>query len=108
MTGKAPDLLAAYPAPHPGAGIERVGGRLMAASPNDQLHHFVEEDDQPSHTAERIVELADGKRTVSEIARAIAGEFAGAPLEQVTEDVKAFVAMLVERQVFVLHDHPVS
>jgi len=98
--------LTAYPAPHPAAGIERVGDRLMAASPDDHLHQFVEDDDAPSLTAERIVELADGSRTVSEIATQIAEEFEGASLEQVTEDVRGFLGTLVERQVIVLHTHP--
>lgn len=108
MTGPAPELLTSYPAPHPGAGIERVGGRLMAASPDDHLHHFVEDDETPSETAERIVELADGKRTVAEIAAVLAGEFEGAPLDVVTADVAEFVKILVERQVLALHSHPVT
>ena len=98
--------LTSYPAPHPGAGIERVGDRLMAASPDDHLHHFVEEDDSPSHTAERVVQLADGSRTVSQIASVIASEFEGASLEQVQDDVRAFVGAMVSKQVLVLHDHP--
>jgi hypothetical protein len=99
-------LDALFPAPHPGAGIERVGDRLMAASSDDHLHHFIEEDQSPSHTAERIVELADGSRTVRQIADQLCTEFDGAELEQVLEDVKGFVETLVERQVLVLHDHP--
>lgn len=106
MTFQAPDLLSAYPAPHPGAGIERVGGRLMAASPDEHLHHFVEADETPSYTAERILELADGTRSVAEIARRIAEEFEGAELAQVTEDVRHFVETLVRRQVLVLHASP--
>lgn len=95
-----------YPAPHPGAGIERVGERLMAASPDDHLHHFVEDDQSPSHTAERIVELADGTRTVQQIAEQLCAEFDGAELPQVLDDVRDFVGTLVERSVLVLHDHP--
>ena len=80
----------------------------MAASPDDHLHHFVEEDDAPSETAERIVELSDGRRSVEEIARVIAGEFEGAPMATVQSDVAEFVRTLVERQVLVLHSHPIS
>jgi pyrroloquinoline quinone biosynthesis protein D len=80
----------------------------MAASSNDQLHQFVEGDDTPSYTAERIVELADGRRTVGEIAAVIAEEFEGAALPEVQSDVSAFIGTLVERQVLVLHSHPVS
>ena len=106
MSTPQPVPEALYPAPHPGAGIERVGDRLMAASSDDHLHHFVEEDQSPSHTAERIVELADGSRTVRQIAEQLCAEFDGAELDQVLEDVVGFVGTLVERQVLVLHDHP--
>ncbi|MBS2026787.1 MAG: PqqD family peptide modification chaperone [Deltaproteobacteria bacterium] len=78
----------------------------MAASPDDHLHHFVEEDESPSHTAERVVELADGSRTVAQIASTIVEEFEGATLEQVQDDVRAFVGAMVAKQVLVLHDHP--
>lgn len=114
VNGRVPSVetiladLNAYPAPHPGAGIERVGDRLMAASSDDQLHTFVEDDEEPSYTAERIVELADGTRTVGEIAAAIASEFEGAPIEQIQADVQQFVGDLVARYVLVLHNHPVS
>jgi len=77
----------------------------MAASSDDHLHTFVEDDEEPSYTAERIVELADGTRTVGEIAAAIAEEFEGAPLEQIQADVRQFVGELVARHVLVLHNH---
>jgi pyrroloquinoline quinone biosynthesis protein D len=100
-------LLDLYPAPHPHTGIERVGERLLAASPDDHLHSFVESDESPSFTAERIVELSDGSRTVRQIARAIAQEFEGAPaLPEVEGEVAAFVESLITKLVLVLHDHP--
>jgi hypothetical protein len=101
-----PVPLSAFPAPHPGAGIERVGDRLMAASPDEYLHSFIDEQDAPSQTAERIVELADGRHTVGQIAEAVTAEFEGAVLEQVTCDVQGFIATLVAKHVLVLHAHP--
>jgi hypothetical protein len=96
-----------YPAPHPLVGIERVGERLLAASANDELHSFVEDDDTRSHTAERIVELSDGQHTLRDIAAELHREFEGAPpLEQVEADVASFVEILVARQVLVVHNHP--
>ena len=101
-------VLKLYPAPHPDAGFERVDGHLLVASLDDMLHSFVEEDESPSYTAERIVELSDGSHTVEEIAAQIAREFEGAPLETVEADVKAFVAELVQGKVLVLHNHSSS
>lgn len=91
-----------YPAPHPEAGFERVDGRLLVASQDDMLHRFVEEDESVSFTAERIVELSDGSRTVEEIAAVIAREFEGAPLSEIEADVEAFVARLADGKVLVL------
>jgi Coenzyme PQQ synthesis protein D (PqqD) len=95
-----------YPAPHPDAGFERVDGRLMVASLDDMLHRFVEDDESPSYTAERIVELSDGTRTVRQIAAQIAEEFEGAAPEAIAADVRSFVSQLVEGGVLVLHNHP--
>jgi hypothetical protein len=35
------DLLDEKPRPHPDAAMEKVGGRWMVATPDDQLHYFV-------------------------------------------------------------------
>jgi pyrroloquinoline quinone biosynthesis protein D len=100
-------VLDLYPVPHPEVGIERVGGRLLAVSPDDHLHSFVAGDDAPSHTAERIVELSDGQRTVRQIAAALRDEFDEAPpLDAIEADVSAFVETLVARHVLVVHNHP--
>ena len=95
-----------YPAPHPEAGFERVDGRLLVASLDDMLHSFVEDDESPSYTAERIVELSDGSRTFQQIAHQIALEFEGASPEQVEAEVGSFVSELVQSKVLVLHNHP--
>ena len=97
-----------YPAPHPRAGLERVGGRLLAVSIDDHLHSFVEDDDAPSYTAERIVELSDGHRTVRDIAAQIHAEFdAAPPLESIESDVVNFVTTLVARHVLVVMPQPI-
>jgi hypothetical protein len=101
-------LLDLYPAPHPQAGIERVGGRLLAVSTDDHLHSFIDEDDAPSHTAERIVELSDGRHTVREIAAVVRGEFEDAPpLDAIEDDVVHFVTTLVARHVLIVTPHAV-
>ena len=99
-------VLDLYPAPHPEAGIERVGGRLLAVSTDDHLHSFIEDDDTPSHTAERIVELSDGRHTVREIAAVVRGEFDDAPpLGAIEDDVVNFVNVLVARHVLIVTPH---
>ena len=69
------ELLAATPKLHPEAGMQRVGGRLLAAAPDDFLHTFEDEQGEVSDVAERIVELADGSRTVSQIVDALCSEY---------------------------------
>jgi hypothetical protein len=97
-----------YPAPHPRAGLERVGGRLLAVSIDDHLHSFVEDDEAPSYTAERIVELSDGRRTLRDIAALIQAEFdAAPPLESIESDVVSFVTTLVARHVLVVTPQPI-
>lgn len=97
------DLLHKYPARHPETGIERIDGKMMAASPDDHLHVFVEDDDAPSEVAERIVELASGERTVAEIADALCREF-DVDAVRARRDTVAFVLRLVESKVLVVRD----
>jgi pyrroloquinoline quinone biosynthesis protein D len=80
--------------------MERVGGRLLIASQDDRLHYFAFEDDAPSEVGERIVELADGKRTVREIAQALTEEYE-IDLETAVADTAAFVLQLIEKQVLI-------
>lgn len=89
------------PRVHPDVGVQRVGGRLMAAGPGDDLHTFEDERGEVSEVAERIVELCDGKRTVAQIVETLCGEF---EVDKATcaADVRAFVELLVEKQVLIL------
>ena len=79
--------------------MERVGGRWMVATPDDQLHYFVEDGgEEPSDVGDRILDLSDGTRTVREIAQAICGEF---EVDQATalKDTLEFVGQLIDRKV---------
>lgn len=98
----APDeLLSATPKLHPEAGVQRVGGRLLAAGPDDFLHTFEDEAGEVSEVAERIVELADGSRTVAQIVAALCSEFQ-VDRDRCTADTMEFLKLLVKRQLMVL------
>ena len=93
------DLLETKPRPHPEAAMEKVGGRWMVATPDDQLHYFVAEGgEDPSDVGDRVIDLADGTRTVRQIAQAICGEF---EVEEAValQDTTEFVRQLIERKV---------
>ena len=89
------------PRPSPDAALERVGGRWMVATPDDQLHYFVEEGgEEPSPVGDRILDLADGTRTVREIAAVICSEFeVDEPTAQA--DACEFVGQLIQKGVLV-------
>jgi hypothetical protein len=94
------NVMDGVPRVHPETGVQRVGGRLLAAGPDDHLHTF-EDGEGVSEVAERIVELADGKRTLAQIVDVLVEEF------EVDRDVCAadtveFVRVLVEKKVLVL------
>jgi hypothetical protein len=89
--------LLSVPRVHPETGAQRVGGRWAAASPDGGWHTF-EDSQGVSEVGERIMDLVDGVRTVSDIISVLCEEF---DVEQdvcATETVK-FVALLVEKQV---------
>jgi pyrroloquinoline quinone biosynthesis protein D len=94
-------LMEAVPRLHPDTGVQRIGGRLLAAGPPNALHTFEEESGQPSEVAERIVELADGSRSVAQIVEVLCDEFDVAR-ERCAQDTEAFIQLLVERQILVL------
>ncbi|MHB8877809.1 MAG: PqqD family protein [Myxococcaceae bacterium] len=89
------------PRVNPEAAVQRVGDRLLAVGPDDCLHAFEDEAGQVSEVAERIVELSDGARTVSQIAAVIHDEFE-VELDVAQTDVEKFVQLLVEKKVLVL------
>ena len=59
--------LSDVPRVHGETALQKVGGRWVAATPDDQLHSFEGPDGVVSEVGERIVELVDGKRSVGEI-----------------------------------------
>ena len=91
----------AIPRVHPSAGVERVGGRLLALGPDDELHTFEDESGVASEVAERIVELSDGTRTLGRIVDALCEEF-DVPREVCARDAEEFVKLLIAKKVLVL------
>ena len=91
----------AVPRVHPQTGVERVGDRLLALGPDDQLHSFEDEAGVASEVAERIVELCDGTRTLGRIVDALCEEF-DVGREQCAADAVQFVRLLTEKKVLVL------
>ncbi len=75
-----------------------MGDRLIASGPDDYLHRFEDASGAVSEVAERIVELVDGKRTVSEIVDVLCEEFEVGRSECET-DTAAFLEVLVDRKV---------
>ncbi len=97
---RSDEFWAAIVAPHPDAGFQRVHDRLLAAGPDDFLHTFEGEDGEASEVAERIVELADGSRTIAEIANVLCSEFEVEP-ERCRADTATFIQLLVDRRLLV-------
>ncbi len=83
---------------HPETGVQKVGGRWVAATPDDALHYFEEGDGRVSEVASRIIELVDGKRSVGQIIETLCSEFEVTP-EECEREVVRFVELLVEKKV---------
>jgi hypothetical protein len=94
-------LLDELPRVNPEVGVQRVRGRLMAAGPEDVLHSFEDAKGGVSEVGERIVELADGTRTVAQIVDALCAEFEVAR-DVCTADTERFVGVLLEKKVLIL------
>ena len=86
---------------HPNAAVQKVGDRLLAVGPGDLLHVFEEETGEASPVAERIIELADGTRTLETIAQMLCAEFDVDP-QACVSDTLAFAKLLVERQLLIV------
>ena len=95
------DVMDAVPRLHPDAGVQRVGDRMLAVGPDDTLHTFEDEGGEVSEVAERILELVDGQRTLSDIVTALCEEFEVEPAV-CREDTVSFVRLLVDKKVLVL------
>lgn len=96
-----PVLLTHVPKVHPETAVSKVGGRWVAATPDDRLHTFEGPDGVVSEVGERIVELVDGRRTVEAIVQVLVEEF-DVSREQAEADTLHFIALLVQKQVLVV------
>ncbi len=86
------------PRVHLETALQKVGGRWVAATPDDQLHSFEGRGGEVSEVGERIVELIDGKRSVAEIVAVLLSEFEVTP-EVAETDTLDFVALLADKHV---------
>lgn len=89
------------PKVHPETAVSKVGGRWMAATPDDRLHTFEGADGVVSEVGERIVELVDGQRSVREIVDVLVDEFE-VSRELAEADTVEFIGLLVQKQVLVV------
>jgi pyrroloquinoline quinone biosynthesis protein D len=90
--------LAAVPRVHGETALQRVGGRWVAATPDDQLHSFEGADGVVSEVGERIVELIDGKRSVADIIETMLNEFE-VTREVAESDTLDFIGLLADKHV---------
>ena len=93
--------LSDIPRVHGETALQKVGGRWVAATPDDQLHSFEGVDGVVSEVGERIVELIDGKRSVEEIVKVLLDEFE-VPREVAESDTLNFIGLLAEKHVLSL------
>ena len=93
--------LSDVPRVHGETALQKVGGRWVAATPDDQLHSFEGADGVVSEVGERIVELIDGKRSVEEIVKVLLDEFE-VPREVAESDTLNFIGLLADKHVLSL------
>jgi pyrroloquinoline quinone biosynthesis protein D len=86
---------------NPETAVQRVGGRFMAATPDNQLHTFEAGDGSVSEVGERIIELVDGQRTVGAIVDALVEEFE-VSRDVAEQDTRQFIELLLGKQVLTL------
>ena len=89
--------LSLVPKVHPETGAQKVQGRWLAATSDDRLHRF-EDEQGVSQVGERIMELVDGKRSVSDIVAVICEEFEVGK-ERCETDALRFIESCVEKQI---------
>jgi len=83
---------------NPETAVQRVGGRYMAATPDDRLHTFEAPDGSVSEVGERIIELIDGARTLGGIVDVLVEEFE-VSREVAEGDTRQFIELLLGKQV---------
>ncbi len=93
--------LSDVPRVHGETALQKVGGRWVAATPDDQLHSFEGSDGAVSEVGERIVELIDGRRSVEEIVTILLDEFE-VPREVAESDTLDFIGLLADKHVLSL------
>ena len=89
------------PRVHGETALQKVGGRWVAATPDDQLHSFEAADGVVSEVGERIVELIDGQRSVEQIVQTLVDEFE-VPREVAESDTLKFIGQLADKHVLSL------
>jgi pyrroloquinoline quinone biosynthesis protein D len=93
--------LSDVPRVHGETALQKVGGRWVAATPDDQLHSFELADGEVSEVGERVVELIDGKRSVADIVEALLKEFE-VSREVAESDTLDFIGLLADKRVLTL------
>jgi len=93
--------LTAVPRVHGETALQKVGGRWVAATPDDQLHSFEGADGVVSEVGERIVELIDGQRSVADIVGVLLEEFE-VTREVAESDTLDFIGLLADKHVLTL------
>ncbi len=83
---------------NPETAVQRVGGRYMAATPDDRLHTFEASDGSVSEVGERIIELVDGSRSLGAIVEVLVQEFE-VSREVAEADTRQFIELLLGKQV---------
>lgn len=96
----APLSLRSVPRLRSDAALEQVNGRWVAATADDQLHTFEDDEGTVSPSAERIVELIDGRRTVAQIAHQLTEEFE-VGRAQAEADTLDFIGLLGRKRLLV-------
>ncbi|PZR18496.1 MAG: PqqD family protein [Archangium gephyra] len=89
------------PKVHDETALQRVGGRWVAATPDERLHSFEAGDGAVSEVAERIVELIDGRRSIADIVQVLVSEF-DVDDAVAQRDTLDFIGLLADKQVLVL------
>ncbi len=103
MVGKANQTVSLTDVPrvHGETALQKVGGRWVAATPDERLHSFEGAEGAVSEVGERIVELIDGRRSVADIITVLLAEFDVTP-EVAQQDTLDFIGLLADKQVLSL------
>lgn len=96
--GSRPVSMNDVPRVHGETALQKVGGRWVAATPDDQLHSFEDDAGVVSEVGERIVELIDGRRSVGDIVAVLLEEFE-VEREVAETDTVDFIGLLAAKRV---------